>query len=187
MVDKAKTKPASFRKRMIWMLSATLLIFGGVFGLKAVMGKGMNEFFDNMPQPASAVTAYTARQEEWTDAQESVGTFVAINGTDVTTESAGVVKRLLFDPGGVLTPAPPSYRSKLAGCSSPNRPKAQHQQALPVVDDSLGRRPQSNAAAPAGGSSPRGPRRRSRRPPRLAGVWVASSWRERPERARAGA
>ncbi|NDK37285.1 efflux RND transporter periplasmic adaptor subunit [Pseudoxanthomonas gei] len=99
MTEKAKRKPASFRKRMIWMLLATLLIFGGVFGLKAVMSKGMNEFFDNMPQPASAITAYTARQEEWTDAQESVGTFVAINGTDVTTESAGVVKQLMFNAG----------------------------------------------------------------------------------------
>lgn len=96
--DKQK-KPASLPKRMILMLLAALLVFGGVFAVKAIMGKGMNDFFDNMPQPPSAVSAYTARQEEWTDAQEAVGTFVAINGTDVTTESGGVVKQLSLEAG----------------------------------------------------------------------------------------
>ena len=99
MVEKMKEKPLPARRRMTRMLLATSLVFGGVFGLKAVMSRGMNEFFDNMPQPAAAVTVYTARQEEWSDAQESVGSFVAINGTDVTTESAGVVKQLMFDAG----------------------------------------------------------------------------------------
>lgn len=100
MVEKEKQKkPASLRKRMFWMLLLALLVFGGVFAVKAVMSKGMNEFFDNMPQPAAAVSAALARQESWTDAQEAVGTFVAINGTDVTTESGGVVKQLSFAAG----------------------------------------------------------------------------------------
>ena len=100
MVEKEKQKkPASLRKRMFWMLLLALLVFGGVFAVKAVMSKGMNEFFDNMPQPAAAVSSSTARQEQWTDAQEAVGTFVAINGTDVTTESGGVVKQLSFAAG----------------------------------------------------------------------------------------
>lgn len=89
----------SMRKRMIWMLVAVIVIFGGVFGVKAMMGAGMNQFFDNMPQPAVAVSAYAAKQENWTGAQEAVGTFVAINGTDVTTEAGGVVKELTFEAG----------------------------------------------------------------------------------------
>lgn len=89
----------SMRKRMIWMLVAVIVIFGGVFGVKAMMGAGMNQFFDNMPQPAVAVSAYVAKQESWTGAQEAVGTFIAINGTDVTTEAGGVVKELAFEAG----------------------------------------------------------------------------------------
>lgn len=89
----------SMRKRMIWMLIAVIVIFGGVFGVKAMMGAGMNQFFDNMPQPAVAVSAYVAKQENWTGAQEAVGTFIAINGTDVTTEAGGVVKELAFEAG----------------------------------------------------------------------------------------
>ena len=52
-----------------------------------------------MPQPAVAVSAYAAKGERWTDAQEAVGTFVAINGTDVTTEAGGVVRELAFEAG----------------------------------------------------------------------------------------
>ncbi len=89
----------SMRKRMIWMLIGAIVVFGGVFGVKAMMSAGMNQFFDNMPQPASAVTAATAKSERWSDNEESVGTFVAINGTNVTTEAGGVVKSIEFEAG----------------------------------------------------------------------------------------
>lgn len=89
----------SMRKRMIWMLIGAIVVFGGVFGVKAMMSAGMNQFFDNMPQPASAITAATAKSERWSDNEESVGTFVAINGTNVTTEAGGVVKSIEFEAG----------------------------------------------------------------------------------------
>lgn len=89
----------SMRKRMIWMLIGAIVVFGGVFGVKAMMSAGMNQFFDSMPQPASAVTAAVAKQERWSDNEESVGTFVAINGTNVTTEAGGVVKSIEFEAG----------------------------------------------------------------------------------------
>ena len=96
------SKPArapSTRKRMIWMLVAALVIFGGVFAVKAFMGAGMNQFFDNMPQPAVAVSSYVAKTQRWSDVTEAVGTFVAVNGTDVTTEAGGVVRAIEFDAG----------------------------------------------------------------------------------------
>ncbi|MFC3550356.1 efflux RND transporter periplasmic adaptor subunit [Lysobacter cavernae] len=89
----------STRKRMIWMLLITGLVFGGVFAVKAFFASQTNQFFDNMPQPPVAVSAYTAQQESWSDAQEAVGTLVAVNGTEVTTESGGVVKAIAFDAG----------------------------------------------------------------------------------------
>ena len=84
---------------MILMLLGVVLIFGGVFAIKAFMNQGMNQFFDNMPQPASTVTDWTARRERWVDAQQAVGTFVAIQGTDVTTEAGGVVRELSINVG----------------------------------------------------------------------------------------
>ena len=92
-------RPPSTRKRMILMLIAAIVVFGGVFGIKALIGAQTNKFFDNMPQPAAAVSTATARQLAWSDDAEAVGTFVAVNGTDVTTESGGVVRSIEVDAG----------------------------------------------------------------------------------------
>lgn len=97
--DPTARKKPSTPLRMTLMLIAVAIIIGGVFVAKAVMGNLLNGFFDNMPQPASTVTDWTAKEEEWVDAQQAVGTFVAINGTDVTTEAGGVVRSLSIDVG----------------------------------------------------------------------------------------
>lgn len=94
-----KTRTPSTRKRMFWMLVAAVVVFGGVFAVKAMMSAGMNQFFDNMPQPAVAVSATTAKQARWADVQDAVGTFNAINGTEVTTEAGGVIKTISFRAG----------------------------------------------------------------------------------------
>ena len=99
-MSKPTTKrPPSTRKRMILMLVAALVIFGGVFGIKAMIGAQTNKFFDNMPQPAVAVSSANASTQAWSDDAEAVGTFVAVNGADVTTESGGVVRSIEFDAG----------------------------------------------------------------------------------------
>jgi membrane fusion protein, multidrug efflux system len=93
------TRPPSTRKRMLWMLIGALVVFGGVFAVKAMISAGTNQFFDNMPQPAVAVSSTIAKKQRWSDAGEAVGTFVAVNGTDVTTEAGGVVHAIEFEAG----------------------------------------------------------------------------------------
>ncbi|HET7126813.1 MAG TPA: efflux RND transporter periplasmic adaptor subunit [Lysobacter sp.] len=92
-------RPPSTRKRMIWMLIGAAAVFGGVFGIKAFFAAQTNKFFDNMPQPAVAVSSAIAKTDRWSDDGESVGTFAAINGTEVTTEAGGVVSAIEFDAG----------------------------------------------------------------------------------------
>ncbi len=99
VVREKQKKPASTGLRMFLMLLFAGVVFGGLFGFKAFMAKGTNEFFDNMPQPPAAVTAVEVRQQSWTEGLEAVGTLVAINGTDVTTEAGGVVRELAFEAG----------------------------------------------------------------------------------------
>jgi membrane fusion protein (multidrug efflux system) len=84
---------------MLWMLIGSTVVFGGIFGVKSFGNKQMNAMFDNMPQPPVAVSAGIAKAERWSDSAEAVGTFVAINGTDVTTEAAGVIRDILFQAG----------------------------------------------------------------------------------------
>jgi len=94
-----KTRAPSTRKRMFWMLLGALVVFGGVFAVKAFFSAQTNKFFDNMPQPAVAVSSAAAKAQRWNETTEAVGTFVAINGTDVTTEAGGVVSAIEFEPG----------------------------------------------------------------------------------------
>lgn len=93
------TRKPNVPLRWILMIGASLLVFGGVFYVKSYSGKQLNTFFDNMPQPAVAITSAVAKSERWADDAEAVGTFTAVNGADVTTEAAGVIREILFEPG----------------------------------------------------------------------------------------
>lgn len=92
-------KTPSFGKRMFWMLLGALVVFGGIFFVQAMIGRQTNDMFDNMQPPPVAVSTFEARQDKWADDVEAVGTLVAVNGTDVTTEAGGVVRELLFTAG----------------------------------------------------------------------------------------
>lgn len=85
--------------RLLVVLLITGVLFGGVFLAKAFMSRGMNKFFDNMPQPPVAITTFDAEAQAWATPLDAVGTLVAVNGTDVTTEAGGVVRKLSFEPG----------------------------------------------------------------------------------------
>ncbi len=99
MSHPSSKRPPSTRKRMIWMLVGVVVVFGGVFAVKALMTAGTNQFFDNMPQPTATVSTFIAKSQRWSDAGEAVGTFVAVNGTDVTTEAGGVIRAIEFEAG----------------------------------------------------------------------------------------
>ena len=65
-------KPST-TKRMIIMLGATTLLFGAIFGFKAVGNYFMNDFFDNMPLPTAMITAATVSEQEWQESLRTVG------------------------------------------------------------------------------------------------------------------
>lgn len=86
-------------KRMIIMLVATGLVFGGIFGFKWFGNKMMNRFFDHMPIPPVAITATEAQEQTWAATIEAVGTVTAVNGIAVSAEVAGVVQSIRFRSG----------------------------------------------------------------------------------------
>jgi membrane fusion protein (multidrug efflux system) len=86
-------------KRMMWMLIGTGIVFGSVFGMKWFGGKMMNQYFDNMPMPPAVISSATAKSETWSASLSGVGTVVASNGADVTTESGGIIAALHFESG----------------------------------------------------------------------------------------
>ena len=99
MTTQSSHRPPRPALRWILMLIGVVVVFGGVFAIKAFFAKQTNNFFDNMPQPAVAVSADAAKPQRWSEGGEAVGTLVAVNGTDITTEAGGVIRHIAFEAG----------------------------------------------------------------------------------------
>lgn len=86
-------------KRMIVMLLLTGLVFGAVFGMKWFGNKMMNQYVDAMPIPPVTISAAPVQKMSWDNRLEAIGSFVPFNGTEVTTESGGIVTAIHFESG----------------------------------------------------------------------------------------
>ncbi|EJI86038.1 RND family efflux transporter MFP subunit [Alishewanella aestuarii B11] len=89
-------------KRMIIMLVLVTVLFGGIFGFKAVGNYFMNQFFDNMPMPPAAITAATVSRDAWQPAVNAIGSFAAVNSTELTTEASGIIRSIRFENGALI-------------------------------------------------------------------------------------
>ncbi|MGE5515705.1 MAG: efflux RND transporter periplasmic adaptor subunit [Bacteroidota bacterium] len=86
-------------KRMLIMLGASGVIFGGVFGFIAFKNAMIKDYFANMPKPVVTVTAQPAAGEQWRDTVPAVGTLQAVNGVDIASSVSGLVKDIAFQSG----------------------------------------------------------------------------------------
>lgn len=86
-------------KRMIWMLVAVAIVFGGIFGYKAFVSQMISDAISNQPEQPAAITAAQVKLDQWTPAAAAVGSFAAINGAQLTTEAQGIVTGIHFENG----------------------------------------------------------------------------------------
>jgi membrane fusion protein, multidrug efflux system len=86
-------------KRMIIMLAAVVVVFGGVFGFQAFKGAMIKKFMSQMAQPPQTVSASAAHSSEWQPKIEAVGSLRAVKGADLSLEVAGVVDEIGFNSG----------------------------------------------------------------------------------------
>ncbi len=90
------------KKRMVIMIVFLLIIFGGVFGWDALRIYFMKQFFAHFQMPPATISTATAQQAKWQSSYKSVGTFVAVNGVEVSPEVAGVITQITFDSGDMV-------------------------------------------------------------------------------------
>lgn len=83
-------------KRMLIIMG---IIFGMIFGIYAIKKTLFWWFFGHYQPPAVTVSASTAKAITWQSYLTSIGTLVAINGVDITSEVAGTVKEIHFESG----------------------------------------------------------------------------------------
>ncbi len=87
------------RIRMVLMLAAVTLVFGGLFIYKHFEQKMMAEGMASFTPPPSMVEFSTAQVELWRPSLTSIGTLSARQGVDIKTETPGLVSDVLFQSG----------------------------------------------------------------------------------------
>lgn len=87
------------KKRMTIMITALIVIFGGIIVFNLFKSIMIKHFFAHYEPPAVSVSSVTALKKNWEPRINAVGNFVAINGVDVNSQASGNVVKIHFDSG----------------------------------------------------------------------------------------
>lgn len=86
-------------KRMLIMLAAVGLLFGGIFGFKAFVGTKIRESIAAQGVPPQTVSTAKAQLTEWQGEFQAVGTLRAVRGADMAPEVSGLITAIHFQSG----------------------------------------------------------------------------------------
>lgn len=89
-------------KKYLWALGGiviALAIGGSVVAIKASQFQAMGAAAENMVMPPEVVNVLEVREEIRQPRIAAVGSVMAMNGTDVSTEAEGLVRAIYFSPG----------------------------------------------------------------------------------------
>ncbi len=86
-------------KRMVIMLLAAGLLFGGIFGYQVFKARMIQKALSERTAPAQTVATVTARFEEWQQRLKAVGNVRAVNGASLAPEVSGTVVAIHFKSG----------------------------------------------------------------------------------------
>ncbi|WP_197495781.1 efflux RND transporter periplasmic adaptor subunit [Acidihalobacter yilgarnensis] len=87
------------KKRMLLMVIALVLVFGGVFGWGAVRQHFINQYFANFQPPPQTVASADVREVSWRPEVSAVGGLVAVRQVAVATDTDGLVTAVDFASG----------------------------------------------------------------------------------------
>lgn len=83
-------------KRFIIAFILLVLVCGGIVGFNLFHDTATQQFFATMKPPAATVSTMIVKPTEWTPGVEAIGTVSAVRGVDLTVETAGIVKDIMF-------------------------------------------------------------------------------------------
>ena len=86
-------------KRMVIMLVAVAIVFGGIFGFQVFKGIMIKKFIGALSNPPQTISVTKAAYSEWQPKIEAVGSLRAVKGADLSLEVSGVVESITFNSG----------------------------------------------------------------------------------------
>lgn len=87
---------------MAKMLVAVSIFFGIIFGWYGIKKIFIGIMMARYQPPAVVITSTKAKKENWQSYITAVGTVSAINGVDLASDSAGIVKEIRFNSGQMV-------------------------------------------------------------------------------------
>ncbi|MCW8398326.1 efflux RND transporter periplasmic adaptor subunit [Legionella sp. PATHC038] len=87
------------KKRMVIMGVALLIVFGGIIAFNFIKTIMIKRFFASYQPPAVSVASAVAQAVDWQPTINAVGSFVALNGVDVSSQASGNVVKIDFESG----------------------------------------------------------------------------------------
>ncbi|UCI30257.1 efflux RND transporter periplasmic adaptor subunit [Mesorhizobium sp. B4-1-4] len=78
------------------VLLVLVVVVGGIVGFNFLRDNGIKQYFATMKPPAATVSTTIAKPSSWTPGVEAIGTVRAVRGVDLTVETTGIVKEILF-------------------------------------------------------------------------------------------
>lgn len=81
---------------VIVVLAVLVIVVGGIVGFNFLRDNGIKQYFATMKPPAATVSTTVAKPSSWTPGVEAIGTVRAVRGVDLTVETTGIVKDILF-------------------------------------------------------------------------------------------
>ena len=86
-------------KKVFLTAAGILLLAGVIAGIKALQIRALIDAGKNAPKPIETVSATVVEADQWVRSVESVGSIRPVQGADLSTETAGIVSRILFENG----------------------------------------------------------------------------------------
>jgi len=118
-------------KRLIIVLVLLAVLFGLIFGWGALRTHFIGKFLAQLPYQPQAVSDITAVESSWQPTMSAVGSVVAINGANLSSEVSGIVDTISFESGDTVAAG-----QTLLTLRSNNDPAVLAQlQATAAVDD----------------------------------------------------
>jgi membrane fusion protein, multidrug efflux system len=90
-------------KRMVIMLVAVAIVFGGIFGFQLFKAAMIKKFITALGNPPQTVAVTRAGHSEWQTRIEAIGSLRAVKGADLSLELSGVVESISFNSGDDVT------------------------------------------------------------------------------------
>ncbi|MFY9894667.1 MAG: efflux RND transporter periplasmic adaptor subunit [Xanthobacteraceae bacterium] len=125
-------------KRMVIMLIAVAIVFGGIFGFQAFKASMIKKFMTAMGSPPQTVSAAKASYSAWQPKLEAIGTLRAVKGADLSLDVPGVVASISFNSGDDVEQGAPLLKLRVED----DLAKLESLQAMAELSDVVNQRDQ---------------------------------------------